>query len=103
MKAIVRRIVFIIIVILCFLSITIFSGNKYEWMLDDDPNMTLPLDSDAMELSFIGLIPIIMIIISLAFTKNKQEKIVITVSGIVLLCYWLYRCRIVFLNQHSLL
>lgn len=95
MKAFFRRFVFAAIALICFVSITIFSGNKYEWMLDEDPNSTLPVDPDALVVSFFALMPIFLLLFCFIFVKKKSEKIFIALSSIVLLGYWLYRCRFI--------
>jgi hypothetical protein len=95
MKQCVRRIIFVMVGLVCFLSIIAFSGNKYEWMLVENPNMALPLDDDALEVSFIGLAPLILFVLCLAFAKNKLEKTLLIIFSIILLCFWIYKCRFI--------
>lgn len=102
MKQCVRRIIFVMVGLVCFLSIIVFSGNKYEWMLVENPNMALPLDNDALEVSCIGLAPLILFVLCLYFAKNKLERKLLIIFSIILLCFWIYKCRfILFLSNDT--
>lgn len=95
MKQLIRRFTLVSIGVLCFFTILIFSGNKYEWMLAEDPAIVLPVDNDALAVSFVGLVPLTLYVICYALAKSTFEKILIIAIVIILLGFWLYKCRYV--------
>jgi hypothetical protein len=92
----VRRIIFLLVSLLCLLDIMGFPINKYEWMLGDDPQMTLktlPIDHNASTYPCFAIAPILLLVMCILFTKNIREKKALILVGVLLLGIWANRYR----------
>lgn len=92
----VRRIIFLLVSLQCLLGIMSFPINKYEWMLEEDPNLTfksLPIDNNATTYPWLAIAPILLLVMCILLTKSRQEKMVLIFIGATLLCIWAYRYR----------
>lgn len=93
---IVRRIIFVLVSLFCLLSIMSYPINKYEWMMEEDPQSTiknLPIDHNASIYPWLAIAPIILLITSILITKSKCEKKMLILIGVILLSIWAYRYR----------
>lgn len=93
MRPLFRRIVYALVILCCLLIIIRFPLNRYEWMLEADPAMTLPLDNNASMYPWFALAPVSLLVLCTVLAKSKQEKVTLIVTGIFLLCIWSYRFR----------
>lgn len=92
---IIRRAIFILVCLFCFLIIIGFPVNKYEWMLSDDPELTLetlPIDDNASTYPWFAISPFLFLLLCIAFAGNRERHALI-LAGAVLLCIWAYRFR----------
>lgn len=78
---------------ICLLVILRFPVNRYEWMLDLDPEVTaLPLDDDAGMYPFVAGTPALLLSIYLfVFCRNSVDRGVSFLVVLVLFCAWLFR------------
>lgn len=93
---IVRKIVYALVGLICILSIIGFPINKYEWMLEEDPNLTLkslPIDNNATTYPWLAIAPILLLVMCILLTKSRLEKKSLLLVGVILLCIWAYRFR----------
>lgn len=91
-----RRLLFVLVSLICMLSIISYPINKYEWMLEEDPHMSLkslPIDNNATTYPWLAIAPILLLVMCIMLAKSKQEKKVIILVGVILLCVWAYRFR----------
>ena len=86
-----KKFIFILLSIFCLLNIKFWPTNKYEWMLQDDPEMTLPIDSNFIFYSVAGGIPILFLLIFISGAKTKKEKFIIIIVTNVLMGIWVYK------------
>lgn len=87
----IRRIAFIIASFFCLLNIILWPVNKYEWMLDYDPDMSLPMDSNAGFYALFALLPILLLPLFIIKAKdNKQKQWLLAVFS-ALLVFWCYK------------
>ncbi len=82
--------------LICFLNILVWPTNKYEWMLHDDPDMTLPVDNESAFYSIMALVPILFLFFFGIFAKTKKQKHMNILVVMTLLVIWLYKYRVSF-------
>lgn len=87
-----RKIAFISASIICLLNIALWPVNKYEWMLDEDPNMTLPVDGNTSIYALLAIAPVFLLLLFLIRAKHQSGIITILVF-IALLTIGLYKYR----------
>jgi hypothetical protein len=94
MWAALRRIVMSLAGVMCALIVWAVPVNKYEWMLAEDPELTvktLPIDHNAGMYGIWAIFPLLVYALVSLFLKSKTEKIVFfSIQGLILLC-WLFR------------
>jgi hypothetical protein len=96
-----RRIIFLLIIIFCLLFIIRFPLNEYEWMLKEDPSLTiesLPVDNEASMNPWLAISPITLLFLCILFARSINERKVLVLSGGILLCIWAYRFRTILFN-----
>lgn len=91
MKLLFRRLFFVLLNFTCLIFIMRFSINRYDWMLEEDPTMTLPIDNSASMYPWIAITPILLLTLFIVFAKSKKEKIISILTIFMLLCIWAYR------------
>lgn len=82
---------FALLSLLCWLNIVILPINKYEWMLSEEPKMTLPIDGEAGFYPLFAVLPLVFLVPFVVLAKTKTEKSAKTIVIIVLLGIWLYK------------
>lgn len=86
-----KQIIFIFTTIICTLNIWLWPVNEYEWMLYDDPGITLPVDNEAGVTAFIAITPIIFLLPFL-FSRGNGIRIKVVLSVLILLLgFWFYK------------
>ncbi len=86
-----RKTVFISTGFICLLNIILWPVNKYEWMLEEDPGMSLPIDGNANIYALFAIAPTFVLLLFLLKSKHKYESVTIAVVFIMLFTVWLYR------------
>lgn len=86
-----KRIIFIFTSLVCLLNILLWPVNEYEWMLEEDPGMSLPIDHDAGIVAFFAMAPILFLLLFLIKQNNDAEKKYILSVFSALLGLWLYK------------
>jgi uncharacterized membrane protein YqjE len=76
MKRGVKWTFFVVASLMCLVLILCFPLNRYEWILDFDPNETLPLDDKATMYPFFAGMPVSLLILFFVFTNSKVEKMI---------------------------
>jgi len=96
----VKRIIFALVSLFCLFSIMSSPVNKYEWMLDEDPNITLkslPIDNNASTYPWFAIAPISLLVVCILIAKNSRERKVLIGVCVILLGIWTYKFRAVLL------
>ena len=86
-----KTITFIVVSVICFLNVILWPVNKYEWMLDDDPNMALPIDHNAEFYAVLALLPLFILLLFLIKKKYKYENYVVLSVFFSLFFFWLFK------------
>jgi hypothetical protein len=87
----IKQIIFVLLSVLCLLNIELWPVNKYEWMLLDDPEMTLPIDSNASLYSMFAVAPISFLLPFIAGVETKKAKLIIIMVISILIGIWTYK------------
>lgn len=79
--------------LICLLVILRFPLNRYEWMLELDPEVTtLPLDDEAGLYPFLAGTPALLLSILLfVFCRNSVDRYASFLIVLVLFCAWLFK------------
>ena len=77
--------------IIGFLNIFLWPATKYEWMLQDDPAISLPIDSNTGFYAFITVMPIALVLLVGVLAKTKNEKIINFSIVVFLFAIWFYK------------
>ncbi len=86
-----KKILFVFAATLCLLNIALWPVNKYEWMLLEDPGMTLPIDNNTAFYSLIAVLPVAVLALSCFIAKSGREKKIVLLVSLVLLGVWAYK------------
>ena len=87
----IKQIIFVLLSVLCLLNIELWPVNKYEWMLLDDPKMTLPIDSNALFYSMFAVAPIPFLLLFITGIETKKTKSIIIMVTSILMGIWMYK------------
>lgn len=86
-----KRLLIIISIFICLINILLWPVNKYEWMLVDDPQMTLPVDSNTTIYSVLAIAPTFLLALYSVFSKSNKDRKTLILICIILLAVWLYK------------
>ena len=79
-------------IVVFFLNILIWPVSKFEWMLLENPEMNLPLDSNQGFYPIFALLPtILLVLISFIFLKRVFKNKLYLLSIVSLVAFWAYK------------
>lgn len=86
-----RRLGFIFLSITGFLNIFLWPVNKYEWMLQENAAISLPIDPNTGFYAFITAMPLAIGLLVGFLAKAKNEKIIIFSIVVILFAIWFHK------------
>jgi hypothetical protein len=86
-----KGILFAAAALFCLLNIVLWPVTKYEWMLLDDPGMSLPIDDNTAFYSLLAVLPVAVLAFSCFMAKSGKGKRIILLVTLALLGVWAYK------------
>ncbi|MCG8549316.1 MAG: hypothetical protein MI799_02815 [Desulfobacterales bacterium] len=86
-----KRLIFILLSIIGFMNIFLWPVNEYEWMLEDNPAISLPIDPNTGFYAFITVMPLAIVLLVGFLAKAKNEKIIDFFIVVFLFAIWFFK------------